>query len=330
MHKLAPTLYANVLGELDSYAAALVTSLASDSAAAGGSAPAGDDVAVVGYLARLDTAWKEFTEAALTVRRICTVLDRSFALAHPGVQPLWDAALGCVRRHVDAQPQVVARAVTGLLALIHRERAGEAVNRALLRNLLRMLCSLGLYGSAFERLFLQETGVFYAAESAQLVASLDVPSYLRHADARLQEEGERAGAYLDPGTRKALLTCCEAALVAKHVSTLLDKGFVQLMASSAERLGDLGRLYALAARVGALDAVRAALGAYVREAGSKMVKDEAQDEHLVSRLLEFKAALDAVHRVAFCGNEQFGHTMKDAFEVRLMAPLPCFVRRPSS
>ena len=314
LHKLAPQLYANVLGELDSYAAALVSSLAADGG--GSSAPAGDDVASVRYLGRLDTAWKEFTEAALTVRRVCTVLDRSYAVAHPGVLPLWDAALGCVRRHVDAQPQVVARAVAGMLAQVQRERTGEAVNRALLRNLLRMLSSLGLYATAFEKLFLQDTAVFYAAESAQLVASLDVPSYLRHADARLQEEAERAASYPDVATRKQLLSCCEAALVAKHVSALLDKGFGQLMSSSAERLGDLGRLYALAARVGALDAVRAALGGYVREAGSKMVKDEAQDEQLVSRLLEFKAGLDAVHKTAFCGNEQFGHTMKDAFEVR--------------
>jgi cullin-4 len=40
--------------------------------------------------------------------------------------------------------------IRGLLALIDRERQGDAVDRALLASLLRCLGDLGLYGSNFE------------------------------------------------------------------------------------------------------------------------------------------------------------------------------------
>lgn len=336
LHKFAPALYTNVAAELHSFAASFVSGLSTtdtgDGAHSGAAGIATDESA---YLVRVDAAWHDHCEAALTVRRVCTVLDRSYALATAGVAPLWEASLSAVRAHLDDSPQVVRRTVRGVLSLIAAERSGEAVNRRLLRDLLRMLSALGLYSCAFETPFLRETEAFYGAEAAQLVQSLDLPAYLRHAETRLHEESERAGTYLDAVTRKTLLTCCEAALIGRHVSSLLDKGFVPLMAACTERMSDLGRLYSLMARVSALDALRAALGAYVRAAGSQMVKDEAQEETLVSRLLEFKAALDGVHKTAFAWNETFGHTLKDAFEVRPqtvcvvgflfshLCPLPC-------
>jgi len=46
--------------------------------------------------------------------------------------------------------QVEGTLIRGLLALIDRERQGDAVDRALLASLLRCLGDLGLYGSNFE------------------------------------------------------------------------------------------------------------------------------------------------------------------------------------
>jgi hypothetical protein len=117
----------------------------------------------------------------------------------------------------------------------------------------------GIYGDAFERPFLEASASFYAAESSLTLSQTDVPGYLAHAEARLQEESERCGAYLEPATRKPLTAAVEKALVASHVAQLLDKGFGELMAAAAHRVPDLARLYALLGRVGAHDALRAAL-----------------------------------------------------------------------
>jgi hypothetical protein len=115
----------------------------------------------------------------------------------------------------------------------------------------------GIYGDAFEAPFLEASASWFAADAAAALSERDVPAYLAHAEARLLEEAERCAAVLDAGTRKPLLAAAERALVAAHLPALLDKGFAALMA--AGRVPDLARLYALAGRVGAHDALRGAL-----------------------------------------------------------------------
>ena len=81
--------------------------------------------------------------------------------------------------------QVERRAVVGLLQQIEAERRGDTVDRVLLGHVLRSLTSLGFYQTVFQTPFLQQTTEFYAAEGLQLMATSDVPDYLKHAEARL-------------------------------------------------------------------------------------------------------------------------------------------------
>ena len=78
--------------------------------------------------------------------------------------------------------QVERRAVVGLLQQIDAERRGDTVDRVLLGHVLRSLTALGIYQTAFQTPFLQQTTEFYAAEGLQLMASSDVPDYLKHAE----------------------------------------------------------------------------------------------------------------------------------------------------
>ncbi len=52
-------------------------------------------------------------------------------------------------------PKIKERTVEGLLELIERERCGEAINRPLVKGLLRMLSSLGIYSDAFHEPFMK-------------------------------------------------------------------------------------------------------------------------------------------------------------------------------
>ena len=56
------------------------------------------------------------------------------------------------------------------------------MDRVLLGHVLRSLTALGIYQTAFQTPFLQQTTEFYATEGLQLMASSDVPDYLKHAE----------------------------------------------------------------------------------------------------------------------------------------------------
>ena len=53
-----------------------------------------------------------------------------------------DLGLELFRAHVVSNPIVQSRTIGGILHLIERERSGEAVDRQLLKSLLRMLSDL--------------------------------------------------------------------------------------------------------------------------------------------------------------------------------------------
>jgi len=109
--------------------------------------------------------------------------------------------LDLFRHHIVLNTLVQTRTVEGLLMLIEKERQGDAVDRTLLKSLLRMLSDLQIYHEAFESKFLVATERLYAAEGQRLMQEHDVPEYLAHVDKRLNEENERLLHYLDPATK---------------------------------------------------------------------------------------------------------------------------------
>jgi cullin-4 len=109
--------------------------------------------------------------------------------------------LDLFRHHIVLNTLVQTRTVEGLLMLIEKERQGDAVDRTLLKSLLRMLSDLQIYQEAFESKFLVATERLYAAEGQRLMQEHDVPEYLAHVDKRLNEENERLLHYLDPATK---------------------------------------------------------------------------------------------------------------------------------
>lgn len=88
---------------------------------------------------------------------------------------------------------------------------------------------------------------------------------------RLAEEYERCQQYLDAATRKPLIAAVEKQLLERHMDAILDKGFDALVMET--RVVDLGRLYSLAARIHALEALRNAFKEYIKKAGATLVMD---------------------------------------------------------
>lgn len=87
--------------------------------------------------------------------------------------------------HLSMHPEVEQKTLMGLLRLIEQERQGDAVDRALLKVLLRMFSLLGIYATGFQTPFLEQTKQFYKAESERYMEQADVPEYLIHCEVSL-------------------------------------------------------------------------------------------------------------------------------------------------
>ena len=94
--------------------------------------------------------------------------------------------------------------MVGLLQLIEAERRGDAVDRALIAQLLRCFSALGIYAEAFQAPFLQQTAEFYAAEGLQAMATMETGAHLLHCEVRSLPVST-----LNPPWRPAR-TCCTA------------------------------------------------------------------------------------------------------------------------
>ncbi|KAL2930597.1 Cullin-4, partial [Bienertia sinuspersici] len=300
LHKMGGSLYQRIEKECEAHVSTVLYSLV------------GQSPDLVVFLSLVEKCWQDLCDQMLMIRGIALYLDRTYVKQNPNVKSLWDMGLQLFRKHLSLCPEVEHKTVTGLLRMIERERLGEAVDRTLLNHLLKMFTALGIYQESFEKPFLACTEEFYAGEGAKYMQHSDVPDYLKHVEIRLHEEQERCLLYLDASTRKPLISTAEKQLLERHISAILDKGFMMLMDGS--RIDDLQRMYNLFSRVDALESLRQAISSYIRKAGQATVMDEEKDKDMVSCLLEFKAALDKIWEESFSKNENFGSTIKDSFE----------------
>ncbi|KAK4775432.1 hypothetical protein SAY87_023393 [Trapa incisa] len=300
LHKLGDNLYQRIERECETHISAALQSLL------------GQSPDLVVFLSFVEQCWQDLCNQMLMIRGIALYLDRTYVKQTPNIRSLWDLGLHLFRKHLCLSSEVEHKTVTGLLRMIEKERLGEAVDRTLLKHLLKMFTSLGIYLESFEKPFLECTSEFYGAEGMKYMQQSDVPDYLKHVEVRLHEEHERCLLYLDAGTRKHLVATTEMQLLEHHIPAILDKGFLMLM--DGKCIEDLHRMYQLLSRVNALESLRQALSSYIRRAGQGIAMDEEKDKDMVQSLLDFKAALDRIWEEGFAKNEAFSNTIKDSFE----------------
>lgn len=136
----------------------------------------------VGFLQHVEDTWNHHCNQMLTIRSIFLYLDRTYVLNASGVKSLFDMGLQLFRVHLSVHPDIEKKMLDGILLLIKQERMGDAVDRSLLKTLLRMLNLLGTYEAVFQDSFLTETSQFYQMEAEELMKSVDVPEYLQHCE----------------------------------------------------------------------------------------------------------------------------------------------------
>ncbi|KAH8371223.1 hypothetical protein KR093_006682 [Drosophila rubida] len=283
-------------------------------------------------LEKINNWWLSFCQQMIMIRSIFLYMDRTYVLQNSSIHSIWDMGLDLFRIHFAQNNVVQKRTVDGLLTLIEKERQGSTVDRGLLKSLVRMLCDLQIYSSAFEEKFLDATNQLYKAESQRKMQVLEVPEYLQHVSKRLAEENERLLHYLDSSTKYIFLVCCgisilmdilcyrhpliynvEKELLAEHLTTILQKGLDALLEDN--RLNDLTLLYGLLSRVkNGTSELCGNFNGYIKKKGRTIVIDPEKDKSMVQDLLDFKDKMDVIVRNCFEHNEKFTNSLREAFE----------------
>lgn len=288
LHKYGDRLYSGVAAALTRQLQAVAARL---EAQQGGEA----------LLKELKARWDDHVKATQMVRDILMYMDRTY-VAQQHRTPVFQLGLDLWRDHVARHPVIQQRALATLSDLIARERAGEVIERSLVRAATQMLVDLGagVYEADFERPFLAATADFYRREAQRLMASCDCPGYLERAERRLAEEADRVKLYLDASTGPKVARVVEHELIREQMRALVEmegSGLVAML--EGDRYADLARMHALLRRVpdGGPQLMRQALGDHVRAAGKALVSDpERQRDPVawVSRLLEERDKYEAI------------------------------------
>jgi len=239
-----------------------------------------------GLLHYYHTEWVRYTTAMKYINHIFQYLNRHWIKreADDGkkeVYEIYTLAIVIWRDHFFTA--LKSRLTNALLALIEKERNGEQIDTTLVGGVISGYVSLGLnkekpkettldvYKESFEEEFLNQTEVFYTAESSQFIAMNTVADYMKKVETRLAEELLRVRSYLHPSTESELVAKCDRVLIEKHLDTIWNE-FQKLL--DDDKIEDLTRMYTLLSRVAkGLDPLKNTLEKHVQNVGLQHVQN---------------------------------------------------------
>uniref|UniRef100_A0A6A7GFC4 Cullin-4 n=2 Tax=Hirondellea gigas TaxID=1518452 RepID=A0A6A7GFC4_9CRUS len=310
-HKKAGELFIMVKAQCDAHVSRLIVALC------------GQTSNTTSFLQLVQTCWLDHCDQTITIRGILLFLDRSYVIptvSNSECRSLWDLGVQLFSKHFQKNNEVERKTVQSLLFLIESERKGENVDRSLMKTLIRMLLSLGIYFSKFETELLTTTEEFYHEEGHRLIHRLTVSDYLAHVSKRHTQENDRVSFYLDSRTKKDLITTVELRLVKDHVDTVLRKGLLGPKTAVdnlylSDKTEDLQRMYSLLTSVNSLKELESAFEQFIQKQGSDLVLNKEKDKTMVPDLLDFKAKMDMILKNPFKNNREFQYALKRAFEL---------------
>ena len=269
----------------------------------------------VEFLYAVIEAWTRWSKQLETIRSIFFFLDRSFLL-HSGLPSIIEMGVHEFYTYIFCNNDFQPKVLQGACDLVRSERTAprNPCDERLLREAVEMFHILPVYGSCFEPKLLADSQKFYSSWAEQTVASTDLAAYVEMCDKIMNEETRHCEAWgLDATTKKELGRYLEEILIEEREKRLLSVDEIgQLL--SQDRTESLHRLYLLLERRRFEEKLRPAFEAYIVKQGSEIVFDEAREQDMVLRLLNFKRKLDQIWEHSFKKHIGIGHTLREAFE----------------
>ncbi|GLJ46218.1 hypothetical protein SUGI_0973740 [Cryptomeria japonica] len=286
-------------------------------------------------LRELVRRWENHKIMVRWLSRFFNYLDRYF-IARRSLPALNEVGLTCFR---DLVYQEIRNNVKdAVITLIDREREGEQIDRALLKNVLGIFVEIGMgsmdfYEKDFEVAMLEDTASYYSRKAASWILEDSCPDYMLKAEECLKREKERVAHYLHSSSEQKLLEKVQTELLSQYESQLLEKehsGCHALLRD--DKVDDLSRMYRLFYRIPkGLEPVAQIFKQHVTGEGTSLVKHAedaatnkkaekkdmvgAQEQAFVRKVIELHDKYLQYVNECFMNHSLFHKALKEAFEV---------------
>ncbi|KAH9545863.1 hypothetical protein CY35_12G069100 [Sphagnum magellanicum] len=169
-------------------------------------------------LRELVMRWDNHKIMVRWLSRFFNYLDRDF-IPRKSLPALSEVGLMCFRDLVYAEMKTNVK--DAVITLIDREREGEQIDRALLKNVLGIFVEIGMgnmdaYETDFESSMLQDTAAYYSRKAASWIEEDSCPDYMLKAEECLKREKERVGHYLHSSSEQKLLEIVQHELLIQY------------------------------------------------------------------------------------------------------------------
>ncbi|GMY16843.1 cullin-1 [Fagus crenata] len=185
--------------------------------------------------------------------------------------------------HDRVYQEVKANARDAVINLIDKEREGEQIDRALLRNVIDIFVEIGtgqmeLYKQDFEAQMLQDSSAYYSRKASNWILVDSCPDYMLKAEECLKRERDRVSHYLHISSEQKLVEKVQHELLVVYATQLLEKehsGCLALLRD--DKVEDLSRMYRLYHKIPkGLDPVSTIFKQHVTAEGTALVQ-QAED-----------------------------------------------------
>ncbi|AQK42190.1 Cullin-1 [Zea mays] len=298
-------------------------------------------------LRELVQRWSNHKVMVRWLSRFFYYLDRYF-ISRRSLTPLKEVGLTCFRELI--YQEIKGQVKDAVIALIDKEREGEQIDRALLKNVLDIFVEIGLgqmecYENDFEDFLLKDTTEYYSVKAQSWILEDSCPDYMikvpridgrcffQKAEECLKREKERVGHYLHISSEQKLLEKVQNELLAQYATPLLEKehsGCSALLRD--DKVEDLSRMYRLFSKISrGLEPISNMFKTHVTSEGTALVKqaeDSAsnkkpekkdmvgmQEQVFVWKIIELHDKYVAYVTECFQGHTLFHKALKEAFEV---------------
>ncbi|KAK3441033.1 hypothetical protein EUGRSUZ_B01286 [Eucalyptus grandis] len=232
-------------------------------------------------LRELVKRWGNHKVMVRWLSRFFYYLDRYF-IVRRSLPPLNEVGLTCFREMVYQELKV--KVSDAVISLIDKEREGEQIDRALLKNILDIFVVIGMgqmdyYENDFEAALLKDSAAYYSRKASSWISEDFCPDYLLKAEECLKQEKDRISHYLHSSSGPKLLKKVQHELWSVYESQLFEKehsGYHALL--TGDKVENLSRMVRVFSKVETfLDPLANVFKQHVTAEGTALVK-QAEDE----------------------------------------------------
>lgn len=282
--------------------------------------------------------WKLYKDMIRYVSNMLSVVDETLVKKRK-LASLFNVGFICFRELVYYRVRDDVK--NAVMKVINRERNGERIDGALLRNIVDLFVEIGIgsmdfYNKDFEAYILEDTATYYSLKAALWISEDSCPQYLVKVEESLKQEKDRVAHYLHSSTEHKLLEKVQNELLSPFYETQLlemeDSGCHALL--KAGRKNDLSRMYKLfCAMPKGLEPIANIFSQHITSQGTAVIKcledainsakdtdqagivQEHSDSIFVHQVMELHDTYMDFVKNAFEDNNLFGKALIQAFAV---------------